>query len=88
MGVIASLENASNFCEEDMDWMKASENLEKIIENTKGIFYIGITHHHENRFGGGNFAEAGLKEDGKILIDYLSDKKIAMIRTYKPSVSA
>lgn len=58
---------------------EGSENLEKIIENTKGIFYIGITHHHENRFGGGNFAEAGLKEDGKILIDYLSDKKIAMI---------
>ncbi|AQX51400.1 dipeptidase [Elizabethkingia anophelis] len=78
VGVIASLENASNFCEEDMDLDEGFENLEKIIENTKGIFYIGITHHHENRFGGGNFAEAGLKEDGKILIDYLSDKKIAI----------
>ena len=65
MGVIASLENASNFCEEDMDLDEGFKNLEKIIENTKGIFYIGITHHHENRFGGGNFSEAGLKDDGK-----------------------
>ena len=79
MGVIASLENASNFCEEDMDLDEGFENLEKDYWEYKGYFlYQELHHHHENRFGGGNFAEAGLKEDGKILIDYLSDKKIAI----------
>jgi membrane dipeptidase len=77
-GILASIENASSFCEEDMPLNKGFENLETLIENTQKILYIGITHHSENRFGGGNNSEAGLKEDGKILIDYLADKKIAV----------
>ncbi len=37
-----------------------------------------MTHHTENRFGGGNFSEVGLKEDGKVLLDYLTDKNIVI----------
>jgi len=78
VGVLASIENASSFCEEDSSLDIGFKNLETIINTTKKIFYIGITHHSENRFGGGNNAEAGLKADGKVLIDYLSDKNIAI----------
>lgn len=54
------------------------KNLETIIKSTQKVFYIGMTHHLENRFGGGNNAAAGLKEDGKVLIDYIADRKIAI----------
>jgi len=78
VGVIASIENASAFCDENQSLDSGFKNLEIIIENTEKVFYIGITHHLENRFGGGNNATAGLKEDGKVLIDYISDRKIAI----------
>lgn len=78
VGVIASIENASSFCDEDESLESGFRKLETIIENTRKIFYIGITHHLENRFGGGNNATAGLKEDGKVLIDYIADRKIAI----------
>ncbi|RQO40457.1 peptidase [Chryseobacterium sp. KBW03] len=78
VGVIASIENASAFCDEDQSLESGFKNLETIIQNTEKVFYIGITHHLENRFGGGNSAAAGLKEDGKVLIDYIADRKIAI----------
>lgn len=78
IGVIAAIENGSAFCDEIQSLDSGFKNLEKIIENTQKIFYIGITHHLENRFGGGNNATAGLKEDGKVLIDYIADRKIAI----------
>ncbi|MFP3831289.1 dipeptidase [Chryseobacterium sp. SIMBA_028] len=78
VGVIASIENASSFCDETESLESGFKKLETIIENTQKVLYIGITHHLENRFGGGNNAEAGLKEDGKALIDYIADKKIAI----------
>lgn len=78
VGVLAAIENASSFCEEEMNLDIGFKNLETIIKNTQKVLYLGITHHSENRFGGGNNSEAGLKEDGKVLIDYLADKKIAI----------
>lgn len=78
VGVIASIENASSFCDEHESLESGFKKLETIIENTQKVLYIGITHHLENRFGVGNNATAGLKEDGKVLIDYISDKKIAI----------
>lgn len=76
VGVIASIENASGFCGEDESLESGFKNLEAIIEKTKKVLYLGMTHHTENRFGGGNNSEAGLKDDGKVLIDYISDKRI------------
>lgn len=78
VGVLASIENASAFCDENQSLDSGFKNLETIIENVEKVFYIGITHHLENRFGGGNNATAGLKEDGKVLIDYIADRKIAI----------
>ena len=72
LGMIAAIENASGFCEEDEPLEIGFERLEKIIKNVTRILYIGFTHHPENRFGGGNNSEAGLKKDGEKLLQYLN----------------
>jgi len=76
--ILASVENATGFAEKDDHLDTCFQNLETFIEATEQILYIGITHHYENRFGGGNYSRGGLKEDGKVLLDYLSGKKIAI----------
>jgi len=78
LGIIAAIENASGFCEEDEPLKIGFERLERIITNTKRILYISFTHHAENRFGGGNNSVAGLKKDGEKLLQYLNGKKIAV----------
>ncbi len=78
LGMIASIENASGFCEEDEPLEDGFKRLEQIISNVQRILYIGFTHHAENRFGGGNNSTVGLKEDGKKLLDYLNGRKIAV----------
>lgn len=78
LGMIAAIENASGFCEEDEPLEIGLERLEQIISNTTRILYIGFTHHPENRFGGGNNSDVGLKEDGKTLLQYLNGRKIAV----------
>lgn len=78
LGMIAAIENASGFCEEDESLEIGLARLEQIITNTTRILYIGFTHHAENRFGGGNNSKAGLKEDGKTLLQYLNGKRIAV----------
>ncbi|WP_224996706.1 dipeptidase [Cesiribacter sp. SM1] len=78
IGTIVAIENAAGLCEEDEPLDKTFERLESIAAKVERIFYIGITHHTENRFGGGNYSEAGLKDDGKVLLEYLSGKNIAI----------
>lgn len=77
LGIIAAVENASGLCEEDQPVEDAFKNLDWLISQAK-IMYVGLTHHLENRFGGGNFTQAGLKDDGKRLIEYLDGRKIAI----------
>ncbi|MBA3683013.1 MAG: membrane dipeptidase [Bacteroidetes bacterium] len=77
-GMVVSIENASGFCEEDEPVENGFKKLDKIISNVERVIYISFTHHGENRFGGGNYTEAGLKDDGKKLLDYMSGKKIAL----------
>ena len=78
IGMLASVESGSAFCDENISLKEGFENLEKIIENVGSILYISFTHHAENRFGGGNFSTAGLKNDGKALIDYIHNRNIAI----------
>ena len=78
IGMIAAIENASGFCEEDEQLSIGFERLERIITNTKRVLYISLTHHAENRFGGGNYSDVGLKEDGEKLLQYLNGKRIAV----------
>ena len=78
LGMLAAIENASGLCEEDEELSLAFERLEQIISNTGRVLYIGLTHHLENRFGGGNSSNIGLKSDGEKLLDYLDGKRIAV----------
>lgn len=78
VGIIAAIENASCLCEEDDDLDQILTNFEEIVSKTGKPAYLGLTHHGENRFGGGNTTEIGLKDDGKFLIDFLVEKKISI----------
>jgi membrane dipeptidase len=76
--IIAAIENASGFCHEDQKLEDGLKELEKIIEICGSILYIGFMHWNENRFGGAAGNNAGLKNDGKILLDYLNNRNIAV----------
>jgi membrane dipeptidase len=75
---IAAIENASGFCEENEPLQDGFTKFENLLKNCGKILYVGFTHHGENRFGGGNSTNVGLKKDGKVLLDFLSGKKIAL----------
>lgn len=76
--IIASIENASGLAEEDEPLERAFERLERYMKLAGPILYITITWHHENRFGGGNMTQIGLKKDGEALLDYLNGKGIGV----------
>ncbi|MEM6631352.1 MAG: membrane dipeptidase [Bacteroidota bacterium] len=77
--ILPAIENASGLCEEDEPLGLAWQRLEEIERRLGRILYISLTHHDENRFGGGNYSHnVGLKSDGKALLDHLDGKKIAV----------
>jgi microsomal dipeptidase-like Zn-dependent dipeptidase len=77
--VIGAIENASGFCGENDDLDEAFERLEFILDHAAPVLYISMTHNEENRFGGGNFSDnVGLKDDGRVLLEYLSGRRIAI----------
>ncbi len=78
VGMLAAIENGSAFCDENTPLKQGFENLERLLEISGPALYIGFTHHAENRFGGGNFSSAGLKNDGMALLDYLHGRNIAV----------
>src|SRR5690606_20805285 len=77
IGIIASVENAAGFGNEDASWPEIYSQFNSIVDKVGQLAYISLTHHTENRFGGGNYTEGiGLKDDGKRLLDYMASKKI------------
>ena len=77
IGIIASVENAAGFGNELASWQEIYRQFDSIVDTVGQLAYISLTHHTENRFGGGNYTEGiGLKEDGKRLLDYMAGKKI------------
>ncbi|GMQ28903.1 dipeptidase [Algoriphagus confluentis] len=77
IGIIASVENAAGFGNELASWQEIYRQFDSIVNKVGQLAYISLTHHTENRFGGGNYTEGiGLKEDGKRLLDYMAGKKI------------
>jgi len=74
---IFAIENASGLAEEDEPLSKAFERFEA-FEEVEKILYVSLTWNHENRFGGGNDSQVGLKEDGKALLEFLDGKKAAI----------
>lgn len=76
--LIAAFENASAFATEDEPIEQTLARLESYLQQIAPVFYISMTWDEENRFGGGNRSTAGLKSDGKKLLDWMHGKKIAM----------
>ena len=78
IGIVAAIENASGLADENLPLSEAFSNVEKVLTNTQKLLYISLTHHTENRFGGGNYTQIGLKDDGRKLLAYLANKNIAI----------
>lgn len=77
--LLTSVENASSFISETEPLDTGIKRLEEGIARVGPLFYISMTWDDENRFGGGNRApHAGLKEDGKRLLDWMHGKNIAI----------
>lgn len=75
---MVSIENASGFCDESEPLQNGLERLESWFKKAGRIAYISLTWNDENRFGGGNATKTGLKKDGKLLLEWMSGKKIAI----------
>lgn len=88
MSILTAIENAAGLCEEDEPVKNTFSNLERLISLCGKPMYVGLTHHTENRFGGGNATSIGLKEDGKALITYLSELNIALDFSHTSDVLA
>lgn len=77
IGIIPAFENASAFAEENEPLEDCFKRLQQMEAIAKPL-YISLTWNSENRFGGGNLTTVGLKDDGRRLLDYLHQKKIAI----------
>ena len=77
IGIIAAIENAAGIGTETATWQEIYAQFDLLQEKVGQLAYISLTHHTENRFGGGNYTKGiGLKEDGKRLLDYFAGKGI------------
>lgn len=78
IGMVAAVENASVFCDEEISLKKGLENFKAIKDKVGRIFYVSLTHHTENRFGGGNYSQVGLKNDGMAFLEFMEKQQIAI----------
>ncbi|MCH7410280.1 membrane dipeptidase [Belliella sp. DSM 111904] len=79
IGFVAAIESASGLANENVPIQVALDRLDQILTKVGRLAYISLTHHKENRFGGGNYTEGiGLKPDGKRLLDHMVGKQIAI----------
>lgn len=68
-----AIENASGLLEEG----ELIDLLPKRFDQEKWL-YVSMTWKDENRFGGGDMTQVGLKEDGRKLLDYMDGKGVAI----------
>jgi len=75
IAALASIENAAGLGEENASWEAIERQLDKILSKVGRLAYVSLTHHTENRFGGGNYTKGiGLKDEGRRLLDLLIEK--------------
>lgn len=72
--VVAAIENASGFCDESEPLADGFRRFEEIEREVGRILYVGLTWGDENRFAGGDASTAGLKDDGRRLINFLATR--------------
>lgn len=78
IAALFAIENASGFCGEEEPLKEGISRLRRVLKSVPKPLYISFTWNGENRFGGGALASAGLKEDGKRLLEELHGQKIAV----------
>lgn len=78
LNFLAAIENASAFSEEEEHLDRCLERVQMIQEQCAPLVYISLTWKHENRFGGGNETQVGLKPDGRELLRWMSGRGIAV----------
>jgi len=70
---VPAIENASGLLEEG----EVIDLLPERFDQEKWL-YVSMTWKDENRFGGGDMTQVGLKEDGRRLLDYMDGKGVAI----------
>lgn len=78
IALLMAFENASSFCDEGESLQEGLKRLNHIVQTIAKPLYISLTWNSENRFGGGALTRAGLKEDGKRLLEELHQQHIAV----------
>ncbi len=78
ISVIAAVENASSFFEEESDLDSGFALLDRFEKEIGKIFYLSLTWNTNNRFGGGAHGNEGITPDGSELLRFMADKKIAI----------
>lgn len=76
--LIPAIENAASFSLFAEPIALSISRLEQWIETIGSPLYISLTWDGENRFGGGNGSRVGLKKDGEALVEWMSEKNIAL----------
>ena len=77
--LVAAVESASAFTEEDEPLDEAFRRFERIQELAAPLLYVSLTWVQENRFAGGNGSpDVGLKDDGRTMIEFLADRGVAL----------
>ncbi len=74
---LLAVENASSLIEEDEPLDLCFSRLDN-YQSVEKFLYASLTWNCENRFGGGNASEKGLKDDGRVFLEYLSGQNIAI----------
>lgn len=75
---LLAIENGSGICGEEESLQQGLDRLNAIQTDTNSLLYISLTWNFENRFGGGALTDVGLKPDGKVLLDHLDNKGVAI----------
>lgn len=76
--VVPAIENASGLLGEDEPLDTGLKRFTEWSKTVGPFLYVSLTWNEENRFGGGNATQIGLKEDGKIFLDQLAQTKTAI----------
>ena len=76
--VLLAVENASGILEEGEKLQKAFERLAVFLLEGGPILYLSLTWNQENRWGGGSATNVGLKREGELLLEFLSETNIAI----------
>ena len=73
IAALSAIESASSFSEEEEPLEDSLNRLAEWQAQVGKFAYVSLTWNTENRFGGGAHTHIGLKEDGKHLLEYLSE---------------